>query len=97
MFSGSFHLMHLMFDDYVLYLVENLHSQERANDFMRIVKGDTKDGITFIVVFNCYCLFCFLFVCFFLFIFALLGVAGVFTLMQKLKPTNPNQLNVKTK
>ncbi|KAJ8316181.1 hypothetical protein KUTeg_006195, partial [Tegillarca granosa] len=36
----SFHLMHLMFDDYVLYLVENLHSQERANDFIRIIKGE---------------------------------------------------------
>ena len=36
--------MHLMFDDYVLYLVENLHSQERANDFLKIVKGDEKDG-----------------------------------------------------
>ena len=41
---GSFHLMHLMFDDYVLYLVESLHSQERGNEFLRIVKGDEKDG-----------------------------------------------------
>ncbi|XP_021366636.1 transcription factor RFX4-like [Mizuhopecten yessoensis] len=37
---GSFHLMHLMFDDYVLYLVENLHSQERANDYLKIIKGE---------------------------------------------------------
>jgi regulatory factor X 4 len=36
--------MHLMFDDYVLYLVESLHSQERANDFLKIVKGDEKEG-----------------------------------------------------
>ncbi|VDI76008.1 regulatory factor X 4 [Mytilus galloprovincialis] len=41
---GSFHLMHLMFDDYVLYLVESLHSQERGNEFLRIVKGDEKDA-----------------------------------------------------
>ncbi|CAG2225619.1 RFX4 [Mytilus edulis] len=40
----SFHLMHLMFDDYVLYLVESLHSQERGNEFLRIVKGDEKDA-----------------------------------------------------
>ncbi|CAC5390482.1 RFX4 [Mytilus coruscus] len=40
----SFHLMHLMFDDYVLYLVESLHSQERANEFLRIVKGEEKDA-----------------------------------------------------
>jgi regulatory factor X 4 len=33
-----------MFDDYVLYLVESLHSQERANDFLKIVKGDEKEG-----------------------------------------------------
>ncbi|XP_060081441.1 transcription factor RFX4-like [Ylistrum balloti] len=40
---GSFHLMHLMFDDYVLYLVENIHSQERANDFLRVIKGEASD------------------------------------------------------
>ncbi|KAK7880742.1 hypothetical protein WMY93_032618, partial [Mugilogobius chulae] len=37
---GSFHLIHLMFDDYVLYLMESLHCQERANDLMRAMKGD---------------------------------------------------------
>ncbi|XP_075870908.1 transcription factor RFX4 isoform X2 [Nelusetta ayraudi] len=37
---GSFHLIHLMFDDYVLYLLESLHCQERANDLMRAMKGD---------------------------------------------------------
>ncbi|CAM9164010.1 unnamed protein product, partial [Lampetra planeri] len=36
----SFHLIHLMFDDYVLYLLESLHCQERANDLMRAMKGD---------------------------------------------------------
>ncbi|CAI9722908.1 transcription factor RFX4-like [Octopus vulgaris] len=39
---GSFHLLHLMFDDYVLYLVENLHCQERASEFLRNIRqGDT--------------------------------------------------------
>ncbi|XP_077601102.1 transcription factor RFX4 isoform X1 [Stigmatopora nigra] len=37
---GSFHLIHLMFDDYVLYLLESLHCQERANDLMRAMKGE---------------------------------------------------------
>ncbi|KAK3581014.1 hypothetical protein CHS0354_013908 [Potamilus streckersoni] len=37
---GSFHLLHLMFDDYVLYLVESLHSQERHQEFLRAVKGE---------------------------------------------------------
>ncbi|ETE70304.1 Transcription factor RFX4, partial [Ophiophagus hannah] len=36
---GSFHLIHLMFDDYVLYLLESLHCQERANELMRAMKG----------------------------------------------------------
>ncbi|KAG8138225.1 hypothetical protein E2320_004134 [Naja naja] len=35
----SFHLIHLMFDDYVLYLLESLHCQERANELMRAMKG----------------------------------------------------------
>lgn len=42
--SGSFHLIHLMFDDYVLYLLESLHCQERANDLMRSMKGDGSAG-----------------------------------------------------
>ncbi|XP_011792399.1 PREDICTED: transcription factor RFX4 [Mandrillus leucophaeus] len=37
---GSFHLIHLMFDDYVLYLLESLHCQERANELMRAMKGE---------------------------------------------------------
>ncbi|KAM4037701.1 transcription factor RFX4 isoform 2-T2 [Anomaloglossus baeobatrachus] len=37
---GSFHLIHLMFDDYVLYLLESLHCQERANELMRSMKGE---------------------------------------------------------
>ncbi|XP_037539125.1 transcription factor RFX4 [Nematolebias whitei] len=38
--TGSFHLIHLMFDDYVLYLLESLHFQERANDLMKAMKGE---------------------------------------------------------
>uniref|UniRef100_A0A8C4WZM2 Regulatory factor X, 4 n=1 Tax=Eptatretus burgeri TaxID=7764 RepID=A0A8C4WZM2_EPTBU len=37
---GSFHLIHLMFDDYVLYLLESLHFQERAADLLRAMKGE---------------------------------------------------------
>ena len=32
-----------MFDDYVLYVMENLHSTERANDLLRSIKGETLD------------------------------------------------------
>lgn len=42
--AGSFHLIHLMFDDYVLYLLESLHFQERANDLMRAMKGEGSTG-----------------------------------------------------
>lgn len=35
-----------MFDDYVLYLLESLHCQERANDLMRAMKGDGSTGET---------------------------------------------------
>ena len=41
--TGTFHLLHLMFDDYVLYVMENLHSTERANDLLRSIKGETLD------------------------------------------------------
>lgn len=45
-FLGSFHLIHLMFDDYVLYLLESLHCQERANELMRAMKGEGSPGKT---------------------------------------------------
>ncbi|XP_048463894.1 transcription factor RFX4 [Rhincodon typus] len=41
---GSFHLIHLTFDDYVLYLLESLHCQERANELMRAMKGEGSSG-----------------------------------------------------
>lgn len=41
---GSFHLIHLMFDDYVLYLLESLHCQERANELMRAMKAEGTPG-----------------------------------------------------
>ncbi|KAG9491091.1 hypothetical protein GDO78_006450 [Eleutherodactylus coqui] len=43
---GSFHLIHLMFDDYVLYLLESLHCQERANELMRAMKGEVQSEDT---------------------------------------------------
>lgn len=46
LYAGSFHLIHLMFDDYVLYLLESLHCQERANDLMRAMKGEGSTGET---------------------------------------------------
>lgn len=46
LYTGSFHLIHLMFDDYVLYLLESLHCQERANDLMRAMKGEGSTGET---------------------------------------------------
>lgn len=52
--AGSFHLLHLMFDDYVLYLVENLHSAERSSELLRTIKGEqiTGKGI-FLVILKC--------------------------------------------
>lgn len=41
---GSFHLLHLMFDDYLLYVVETLHSQERAAELLRTIKGQASLG-----------------------------------------------------
>ena len=41
---GSFHLLHLMFDEYVLYMVENLHCQERGNELLRAVRGEQNLG-----------------------------------------------------
>ena len=38
-YAGSFHLLHLMFDDYVLYLVESLQSHERYNELLASVRG----------------------------------------------------------
>ncbi|XP_060572521.1 transcription factor RFX4-like [Ruditapes philippinarum] len=37
---GSFHLLHLMFDEYVLYMVEDIHNHDKANDLLRAVKGE---------------------------------------------------------
>ena len=36
-----------MFDEYVLYMVENLHSQERGNELLRAVRGEQSLGIQF--------------------------------------------------
>lgn len=33
-----------MFDDYVLYLLESLHCQEKANELMRAMKGEGSTG-----------------------------------------------------
>ncbi|XP_071515950.1 transcription factor RFX4-like isoform X2 [Panulirus ornatus] len=37
---GSFHLLHLMFDDYVLYLVESLHAEEKARELLNNIATD---------------------------------------------------------
>ncbi|XP_050716547.1 transcription factor RFX4-like isoform X3 [Eriocheir sinensis] len=38
---GSFHLLHLMFDDYVLYLVESLHAEEKARELLNNISTDS--------------------------------------------------------
>ena len=54
--AGSFHLLHLMFDDYVLYRIEALHSQERVSDFLRLVRGTTRRvSVCVCVVCVCVC------------------------------------------
>ncbi|KAG7163304.1 Transcription factor RFX4-like 1 [Homarus americanus] len=37
---GSFHLLHLMFDDYVLYLVESLHAEDKARELLNNIATD---------------------------------------------------------
>lgn len=43
-----------MFDDYVLYLLESLHCQERANELMRAMKGEGSTG-EFVLLFIICC------------------------------------------
>lgn len=50
---GSFHLIHLMFDDYVLYLLESLHCQEKANELMRAMKGEGSTGESVLLFIIC--------------------------------------------
>jgi len=49
---GSFHLLHLMFDDYVLYLVESLQSHERYNELMASVRGARQLSTTTSIINN---------------------------------------------
>ncbi|XP_023220771.1 transcription factor RFX4-like, partial [Centruroides sculpturatus] len=37
---GSFHLLRLMFDDYVLFLVETIHIEEQVKEFLRNIAND---------------------------------------------------------
>ncbi|GFY71243.1 transcription factor RFX4 [Trichonephila inaurata madagascariensis] len=43
---GSFHLLRLMFDDYVLFLVETIHTEDQMKDFMRNLMSDMPPQIT---------------------------------------------------
>lgn len=44
-----------MFDDYVLYLLESLHCQERANELMRAMKGEGSTGeFVLSFIFRCF-------------------------------------------
>jgi len=44
-----------MFDDYVLYLLESLHCQERANELMRAMKGEGSTGeFVLLFIFCCF-------------------------------------------
>ncbi|CAL1281618.1 unnamed protein product [Larinioides sclopetarius] len=42
---GSFHLLRLMFDDYVLFLVETIHTEDQMKDFMRNLMSDSPPQI----------------------------------------------------
>lgn len=53
-FEGSFHLLHLMFDEYVLYMVETLHCQERGNELLRAVRGEQTLGMCSSTNASCY-------------------------------------------
>ncbi|GIX89404.1 transcription factor RFX4 [Caerostris extrusa] len=44
--ARSFHLLRLMFDDYVLFLVETIHTEDQMKDFMRNLMNDTPPQIT---------------------------------------------------
>ncbi|KAH9492829.1 regulatory factor X, 4 (influences HLA class II expression) [Bulinus truncatus] len=41
---GSFHLIHLMFNDYVLYRIETIHYEEKTNQHLSVMKGETMDS-----------------------------------------------------
>ncbi|XP_055865473.1 transcription factor RFX4-like [Biomphalaria glabrata] len=42
---GSFHLIHLTFNDYVLYKIETLHQEEKVNRFMQDLKGEIRGDL----------------------------------------------------
>uniref|UniRef100_A0A2C9LYV4 RFX1-4/6/8-like BCD domain-containing protein n=1 Tax=Biomphalaria glabrata TaxID=6526 RepID=A0A2C9LYV4_BIOGL len=42
---GSFHLIHLTFNDYVLYKIETLHQEEKVNRFMQDLKGEIRGNM----------------------------------------------------
>ncbi|KAI8480826.1 regulatory factor X, 4 (influences HLA class II expression), partial [Branchiostoma belcheri] len=37
---GSFHLLHLMFDDYVMYLVESLQASQHSSQLLQDMRGE---------------------------------------------------------
>jgi hypothetical protein len=41
---GSFHLLHTLFTEYVLYMVEALQSRERQDDLLKMLSGQEVDG-----------------------------------------------------
>ncbi|XP_054706636.1 transcription factor RFX4-like [Uloborus diversus] len=43
---GSYHLLRLMFDDYVLFLVETIHTEDQMKDFMRNLINDDPPEIS---------------------------------------------------
>ncbi|XP_078663216.1 transcription factor RFX4-like isoform X3 [Branchiostoma floridae x Branchiostoma belcheri] len=42
---GSFHLLHLMFDDYVMYLVESLQASQHSSQLLQDMRGE-KDSVS---------------------------------------------------
>lgn len=42
--AGSFHLLHLMFDEYVMYTIEDLQAQAKAEKLLKAATGNISDG-----------------------------------------------------
>lgn len=77
---GFFYLFYLMFDDYVLFLVENLYSQEWFKDFLRYIKGEIMGWIYLnnYIIYKCINNNVFVFFFFIKFIFFCIWIVMIF-------------------
>ncbi|XP_076330700.1 transcription factor RFX4-like [Tachypleus tridentatus] len=51
---GSFHLLRLMFDDYVIFLVENIHMEDQVKNFFRNIASDSSPDFTDLGIGGCF-------------------------------------------